>query len=30
MNLEIHKPAPVQRMNAHIRTGQFHDYGRTD
>ena len=25
MNLEIHKPELVQRLNAHIRTGQFHD-----
>jgi Arc/MetJ-type ribon-helix-helix transcriptional regulator len=25
MNLEIHKPELVQRMNAHIRTGRFHD-----
>ncbi len=25
MNLEIHKPELVQRVNAHIRTGQFHD-----
>jgi Arc/MetJ-type ribon-helix-helix transcriptional regulator len=23
MNLEIHKPELVQRVNAHIRTGQF-------
>jgi hypothetical protein len=25
MNLEIHKPELVQRMNAHIHTGHFHD-----
>jgi len=25
MNLEIHKPDLVQRVNAHIRTGHFHD-----
>lgn len=25
MNLEIHKPELAQRVNAHIRTGQFHD-----
>jgi len=25
MNLEIHKPELVQRVNAHIKTGQFHD-----
>jgi Arc/MetJ-type ribon-helix-helix transcriptional regulator len=25
MNLEIHKPELVQRVNAHIRTGRFHD-----
>ena len=25
MNLEIHKPELVQRVNAHIRTSQFHD-----
>jgi Arc/MetJ-type ribon-helix-helix transcriptional regulator len=25
MNLEIHKPEPVQRVNAHIQTGHFHD-----
>jgi hypothetical protein len=25
MNLEIHKPELVQRVNAHIQTGQFHD-----
>jgi Arc/MetJ-type ribon-helix-helix transcriptional regulator len=25
MNLEIHKPALVERVNAHIQTGQFHD-----
>jgi Arc/MetJ-type ribon-helix-helix transcriptional regulator len=25
MNLEIHKPELVQRLNAHIRTGRFHD-----
>jgi Arc/MetJ-type ribon-helix-helix transcriptional regulator len=25
MSLEIHKPEPVQRVNAHIQTGQFHD-----
>ena len=25
MNLEIHKPELVQRVNAHIRTGHFHD-----
>lgn len=25
MNLEIHKPELVQRVNARIRTGQFHD-----
>jgi Arc/MetJ-type ribon-helix-helix transcriptional regulator len=25
MNLEIHKPELVQRVNAHIRTGQFRD-----
>jgi Arc/MetJ-type ribon-helix-helix transcriptional regulator len=24
MNLEIHKPELVQRVNAHIQTGQFH------
>jgi hypothetical protein len=25
MNLEIHKPELVQRVNAHIQTGQFRD-----
>lgn len=25
MNLEIHKPALVERVNALIQTGQFHD-----
>jgi Arc/MetJ-type ribon-helix-helix transcriptional regulator len=25
MNLKIHKPELVQRVNAHIRSGQFHD-----
>jgi len=25
MNLEIHKPELVQRVNAHIHTGHFHD-----
>lgn len=25
MNLEIHKPELVQRVNAYIRTGHFHD-----
>ena len=25
MHLEIHKPELVRRVNAHIRTGQFHD-----
>ena len=25
MNLEIHKPELVQRVNAHIQTGHFHD-----
>jgi hypothetical protein len=25
MNLEIRKPELVERVNAHIRTGQFHD-----
>jgi hypothetical protein len=25
MNLETNKPALVQRVNAHIRTGHFHD-----
>jgi len=25
MNLEIHKPGLVQRVNARIRTGHFHD-----
>jgi len=25
MNLEIHKPELVERVNAHIQTGQFHD-----
>ena len=25
MNLEIHNPDLVQRVNAHIQTGQFHD-----
>jgi predicted nucleic acid-binding protein len=25
MNLEIHKPELLQRVNAHIRTGRFHD-----
>jgi Arc/MetJ-type ribon-helix-helix transcriptional regulator len=25
MNLEIHKPELLQRVNAHIQTGQFHD-----
>jgi Arc/MetJ-type ribon-helix-helix transcriptional regulator len=25
MNLEIRKPELVQRVNAHIRAGQFHD-----
>jgi hypothetical protein len=25
MNLEIHKPELVQRVNAHIQAGQFHD-----
>ena len=25
MNLELHKPDLVQRVNARIRTGQFHD-----
>jgi Arc/MetJ-type ribon-helix-helix transcriptional regulator len=25
MNLEIHKPELAQRVNAHIRTGRFHD-----
>lgn len=24
MNLEIHKPELVQRVNAHIQTGKFH------
>ena len=25
MTLEIHKPELVQRVNAHIQTGDFHD-----
>jgi hypothetical protein len=25
MNIEIHKPELVQRVNAHIQTGHFHD-----
>ena len=25
MNLEIHKPELVLRVNAHIQTGHFHD-----
>ena len=25
MNLEIHKPELVQRVNAHVQTGHFHD-----
>ena len=25
MNLEIHNPELVRRVNAHIRNGQFHD-----
>jgi hypothetical protein len=25
MNLEIHNPELVQRVNAHIQTGRFHD-----
>jgi Arc/MetJ-type ribon-helix-helix transcriptional regulator len=25
MNLEIHNPELVQRVNAHIQTGKFHD-----
>jgi Arc/MetJ-type ribon-helix-helix transcriptional regulator len=25
MNLEIHKPELLQRVNAHVQTGQFHD-----
>ena len=25
MNLEIHKPELVQRVNAYIQTGNFHD-----
>ena len=25
MNLEIHKPELVQRVNAHIQTGHFHN-----
>jgi hypothetical protein len=25
MNLEIHNPQLVQRVNAHIQTGHFHD-----
>jgi Arc/MetJ-type ribon-helix-helix transcriptional regulator len=25
MNLEIHKPELLQRVQAHIQTGQFHD-----
>jgi Arc/MetJ-type ribon-helix-helix transcriptional regulator len=25
MNLEIHKPELVRRVNAHIKTGNFHD-----
>ena len=25
MNIEIHKPELVQRLNAHIQTGQFQD-----
>jgi Arc/MetJ-type ribon-helix-helix transcriptional regulator len=25
MNLEIHKPELVQRVNAHIQTGKFHN-----
>ena len=25
MNIEIHKPELVQRVHAHIQTGQFHD-----
>jgi Arc/MetJ-type ribon-helix-helix transcriptional regulator len=25
MSLEIHKPELVQRVNAHIRSGQYHD-----
>lgn len=25
MNLEIHKPELLQRVNAHIQTGHFHD-----
>ena len=25
MNLEIHNPELVQRVNAHIQTGHFHD-----
>ena len=25
MNLEIHKPELLQRVNAHIQTGHFHE-----
>lgn len=25
MNLELHRPEVMQRVNAHIQTGQFHD-----
>lgn len=25
MNIEIHKPELVQRVNAHVQTGHFHD-----
>jgi Arc/MetJ-type ribon-helix-helix transcriptional regulator len=25
MNLEIHKPELMERVNAHIQTGHFHD-----
>jgi hypothetical protein len=25
MNLEIHKPELIERVNAHIQTGHFHD-----
>ena len=25
MNLEIHKPEIIQRVNAHVETGRFHD-----
>ena len=25
MNIQIHKPELVQRVTAHIQTGQFHD-----